>query len=308
MQRIARTRGVRGAAGWCALAVWGYLVAGDVLRGVVSALMGLRVTGASLGDPVGFTPAAAEVLSMLVSAGTLAAPVLLLLLVTRLRPQDLRVLLPSQWSPWFCLGLFLGLANLTNLLCGLLNLLLGKSPAVDAVPASGAPLVLDFLLLCVLPAVGEELLFRGALQGLMRPCGSAVAIFGPALLFALLHLDLTQSLTALSCGLFLGWLAERTGSILPGMLLHFANNCIAFGNLYLQLYAPAQAALAVQAFILLFFPLLGLVLLWHALRQDFRFSAGMRSGPAAWAVFTSPAYTLTALLLLVYTIVLGAAV
>ena len=64
-----------------------------------------------------------------------------------------------------------------------------------------------------------------------------MAIFGPALLFSLLHLDAIQGLTALVCGVFLGWLAERSGSILPGILLHFVNNCLAFCNLYLRLYA-----------------------------------------------------------------------
>ena len=62
----------------------------------------------------------------------------------------------------------------------------------------------------------------------MRPSGSSVAIFAPALLFALLHLDLAQSITALVCGIFLGWLVERSGSILPGMLLHFINNTLRF--------------------------------------------------------------------------------
>ena len=60
----------------------------------------------------------------------------------------------------------------------------------------------------------------------MRPCGSAAAIFAPALLFGVLHLDLAQGLTAFACGVFLGWLAERSGSILPGMLLHLVNNAL----------------------------------------------------------------------------------
>src|SRR5699024_8412697 len=124
-------------------------------------------------------------------------------------------------------------------------------------------------------AILEELLFRGALQGLMRPCGSAAAIFAPALLFALLHMDLAQGITAFVCGVFLGWLAERTGSILPGMLLHFVNNTIAFIVAYLQLYAPASTAMAAELFVLLFFPPVALWLIWHAMRQGFRFSAGL---------------------------------
>ena len=146
----------------------------------------------------------------------------------------------------------------------------------------------------------EELFFRGALQGLLRPSGSAAAIFGTALLFGLLHLDLAQGLTAFICAVFLGWLAERSGSILPGMLLHFINNTLAFLTLYLRLYAPAAAAAAVELFILLFFPVFAAWLIRHARGQGFRFSAGLRPGVDALNVFTSPAYSATVLFLVAY--------
>ena len=164
-------------------------------------------------------------------------------------------------------------------------------------------LVLSYLALCLLPAIGEELFFRGALQGLMRPCGSAAAIFAPALLFALLHLDLAQGITAFLGGLFLGWLAERTGSILPCMLLHLINNTIAFADIYLQLYAPGTLATAVELAILLGFPLLAGWLVWRAVtRQGFSFEAGLRPGAEIPAVFSSPAYTLAAAALAVLTL------
>lgn len=145
--------------------------------------------------------------------------------------------------------------NLGNCLGGLLGRLFHWQGGTTVLPASGAELVLSVLTLCVLPAVGEELLFRGALQGLMRPCGSAAAVFGPALLFALLHMNLSQGITAFLCGIFLGWLTERTGSVLPGMMLHLINNCIAFADIYLQMYAPNNIAMGIELFVLLFFPL-----------------------------------------------------
>ena len=55
----------------------------------------------------------------------------------------------------------------------------------------------------------------------MRPSGSAAAIFGPALLFGLLHLDLAQGLTAFACGVFSG-LACRA------VRQHFARDATAF--------------------------------------------------------------------------------
>lgn len=302
MQKFAKTRGVKGAASWCALAAVGYLLARYVLEALVSALMGLRVEGATLANPTGFSQTEAGLLSMVAALAAILLPILILLRLTRLRAEDLRLLLPAPWSPAFCLPVFLGAANAANLFGGLLGRLLGTQGSSPALPAGGGELVISFLSLCVVPAILEELFFRGALQGLMRPSGSAAAIFGPALLFALLHMDLAQGITAFVCGVFLGWLTERTGSVLPGMLLHFVNNTLAFAVVYLQLYAPGPAGLGAELFLLLVFPPLALWLIWHAMRQGFRFSAGLRPGVDAWDVFSSPAYTVAVLFLAVFSV------
>lgn len=297
---MAKTRGVRGAASWCAIAALFYLLVRGILYAGVGAVMGLIQPGASLAKPVGFDAATVALLQLIIGIGAIALPLLALLRVTRLRVDDLRITLPAPWSPAFCLPVFLGLANIANLAGALVLRLAGAESPSTSLPSGGLELFLQFLVLCVLPAVGEELLFRGALQGLMRPCGSAVAIFGPALLFALLHLDPIQGLTAFVCAVFLGWLAERSGSILPGMVLHFVNNCLAFLNLYLRLYAANNVSFALELFILLFFPLFGAWLIVHARQQGFRFSVGLRPGVDVLGVFSSPAYTLTVLFLFFY--------
>ena len=301
---MARSRGVRGAASLCAVAALLYLLARAVLYAAVSGLLGLVQPGASLARPVGVSDAVLAVLQILIGLGAILLPLWGLLRFSRLQRGDLRILLPAPWSPAFCLPVFLGAANAANLAGALLAGLLGAETTGARLPSSGPELFLQFMALCVLPAVTEELFFRGALQGLLRPCGSAAAIFGPALLFSLLHLDAIQGLTALVCGVFLGWLAERSGSILPGMLLHFVNNCLAFCNLYLRLYAPGDVSFAFELFVLLFFPLFSLWLLYHARKQGFHFSAGLRPGVDVLGVFTSPAYTVTVLFLLLYTVFL----
>ena len=103
-------------------------------------------------------------------------------------------------------------------------------------------------------------------------------------------------------GGFLGWLAERSGSILPGMLLHFCNNTLAFLNLYLRFYAPQPVSFGVELFILFFFPVFGVWLIWHARQQGFRFSAGLRPGVDVTEIFTSPVYDLAVVFLVCYTI------
>ena len=297
---MAKSRGVRGAAGLCAVSALVYLLARSVLYAGISALMGLLHSGASMAKPLGFSEVTIGFLQILIAVGSVAVPLALLLQLTRLRVSDLRINQPAPWSPGFCLPVFLGLANLANLAGALLSRLTGYEGSAEMLPSGGPELFVRMLALCAVPAVVEELFFRGAMQGLMRPCGSAAAIIGPALLFGVLHLDLAQGLTAFVCGVFLGWLAERSGSILPGMLLHFVNNLLAFLTIYLRLYAPAEVSFGVELFILLFFPLFGLWLLWHARGQGFRFSAGLRPGVDAAAVFTSLPYSLTVVFLVVY--------
>ena len=112
---LSNPRGVRGAASLCAVAALAYLFVQDLLTIFVSALMGMRVQGASLSDPVGFSVAAQGLLGIVVAAGSIVLPLWWLLRATRLQTQDLRILLPAPWSPAFCLVVFLGLANAGNL-------------------------------------------------------------------------------------------------------------------------------------------------------------------------------------------------
>lgn len=297
---MTKSRGVRGAAGGCAVASLVYLLARGLLTLLVSALMGLAHPGASLAKPLGFSGVSTALFQLLIGLGAIVLTLFFLLKVTRLKTRDLRIMLPAPWSPGFCLPVFLGVANLANLAGALINRLTGSPATSEMLPSGGPELLVQFLALCVMPAIAEELLFRGAFQGLMRPCGSAAAIFAPALLFGVLHLDLAQGLTAFACGVFLGWLAERSGSILPGMLLHFVNNALAFLTIYLRYYAPAEVSFGVELFILLFFPAFGAWMICNARRQGFSFSAGLRPGVDVLTVFTSPVYCATVLFLVAY--------
>lgn len=297
---MTKSRGVRGAAGGCAVASLVYLLARGLLTLLVSALMGLAHPGASLAKPLGFSGVSTALFQLLIGLGAIVLTLFFLLKVTRLKTKDLRIMLPAPWSPGFCLPVFLGVANLANLAGALINRLTGSPATSEMLPSGGPELLVQFLALCVMPAIAEELLFRGAFQGLMRPCGSAAAIFAPALLFGVLHLDLAQGLTAFACGVFLGWLAERSGSILPGMLLHLVNNALAFLTIYLRYYAPAELSFGVELFILLFFPAFGAWMICNARRQGFSFSAGLRPGVDVLTVFTSPVYCATVLFLVAY--------
>lgn len=88
-----------------------------------------------------------------------------------------------------------------------------------------------YIVLALLPPVVEEMVFRGAvLRSLLRwkPQRQWLMITLTAFLFALVHLNPAQMPHAFLIGLLLGWMYARTGSIVPGIAFHWANNTAAY--------------------------------------------------------------------------------
>jgi membrane protease YdiL (CAAX protease family) len=86
----------------------------------------------------------------------------------------------------------------------------------------------------LLPAIAEELFFRGLIFGLGREVvGARGALWVSAVLFGAVHFDLVQSPAAMLMGLFLGWSLLRGGSLPAVIAAHFVNNTVAtmFPNL-----------------------------------------------------------------------------
>jgi membrane protease YdiL (CAAX protease family) len=87
--------------------------------------------------------------------------------------------------------------------------------------------VLGLFLLAVTPGICEELLFRGAVQtGLQREFSPRKAILWQAVLFGLAHASIHRLLVTTAIGVVLGALRWRTGSVLPGILVHALYNAL----------------------------------------------------------------------------------
>jgi len=83
------------------------------------------------------------------------------------------------------------------------------------------------LLIAVVPAVCEELAFRGFILSGFRHLGhKRRAILYSALLFGIAHGVLQQSLIASLVGMVLGYVAVQGGSILPCMVFHLCHNTL----------------------------------------------------------------------------------
>ena len=89
-----------------------------------------------------------------------------------------------------------------------------------------------YLSLGILAPVAEELVFRGAiLRSLMDYFNHRlpwIPIVASALLFGAVHGNMAQFANAFTMGLLLGWLYYRTHSIVPGVVLHWVNNTVAY--------------------------------------------------------------------------------
>ena len=81
---------------------------------------------------------------------------------------------------------------------------------------------------CIFGPIMEEICFRGlVLEGLLKTrCRPWLAILISALLFALLHGLGANFVTAMLFGILVGWLYWRTGSIIPGIIIHITNNSL----------------------------------------------------------------------------------
>ena len=95
-----------------------------------------------------------------------------------------------------------------------------EGPAID----SFEKYIVLIIVSAVLPAVIEELLFRGLiLKGLLQ-FGRWKALIGSAVLFSLFHLNPSQTVYQFILGIVLAVVVLKTGKLMYAMILHFVNN------------------------------------------------------------------------------------
>lgn len=173
------------------------------------------------------------------------------------------------------LGICLGVCSLSNYLSSWIAMLIQRSfpetlPTYRAdIPTQGVPMALGIISAAVLPAVLEELLFRGAILQAARPFGDGFAILVSALAFTLCHTTVPQLLPALLAGLLFGFFTVLSGSLWVTVAIHCFYNLLAaavelagtMGGTQLQLLASVSISAGS-----LLFCIVGLLVLLHRLR------------------------------------------
>lgn len=121
---------------------------------------------------------------------------------------------------------FFMLSNyMTNLFLGNMELIgMPVNQSSSGFEKSWVNLAVYVLSVAVIPAMTEEFLFRGVLLGILKKYGESFSVVATSLLFGLMHHNFVQIPFAFVGGLVFGYITIYTGSIVPAMAVHFANN------------------------------------------------------------------------------------
>jgi membrane protease YdiL (CAAX protease family) len=179
-----------------------------------------------------FDPGRDGLAALLVSvpASSLALIAIAWLAAGRPRREGLR-LLPGRASARVIVVMIVGVLALSQALESL-AILLGVGPGANLDWIAGAlagagpvSLLLAVLVIGGLAPVGEELFFRGfMLTRLRRVWSAGPAILLTAIAFGVIHGEWVHGVLATGIGIYLGLVTERSGSVVPAVICHVANN------------------------------------------------------------------------------------
>ncbi len=91
-------------------------------------------------------------------------------------------------------------------------------------------LLLSLVIISIIPAISEELIFRGVIQKLFIDLSrnKHFGIILTAILFSARHMDIAGFLPRFALGAILGYMYLWSGSIYLSIVAHFTNNLLAF--------------------------------------------------------------------------------
>ena len=95
--------------------------------------------------------------------------------------------------------------------------------------------LVSLLSVVILPAVVEELLFRGLIFKGLKPYGKVFSVTISALIFSVYHMSIDQLIYPFLVGLLLGVIMHKENNILYCIAIHFTNNFLSLTLSYLNI-------------------------------------------------------------------------
>lgn len=140
----------------------------------------------------------------------------------------------KKHSPLLGIGVFfLAFWGITagNIVADVLTILfpvLESSSQAASLPAAEnmRAVITELLYAAAIPALMEELAFRGIVTGGLRKWGDKFAVIMGSVLFALVHGNLIQMPATFLAGIFMGYAYVRTNCLWTPIAIHFVNNAM----------------------------------------------------------------------------------
>ncbi|MFZ4798058.1 MAG: CPBP family intramembrane glutamic endopeptidase [Bacteroidia bacterium] len=122
-------------------------------------------------------------------------------------------------------------------------------------------LLFNIVIVAVIPAITEEVFFRGCLQNFVRRCfyNLHVSVIFTAIIFSAIHGDYFGFLPRFMFGLVLGYAFAYSGNIWVSIVGHFLNNCITIVAYFIAQKNPNIAFLKDDYSFPIIFTLIGCV-------------------------------------------------
>ncbi|MCL2648428.1 MAG: CPBP family intramembrane metalloprotease [Phycisphaerales bacterium] len=129
-----------------------------------------------------------------------------------------------KWQAWAGVGVLIPLLGLNYVYHAMLQGLAGHD--LSRLPTD-LSLPVAIVVFCAFPAVAEEIAFRGLVQyWLDISLAPAKALVLGSAMFAALHFSLLSFPYLFLVGVLLALVRRQTGSLYPGMLIHFLHNLV----------------------------------------------------------------------------------
>ena len=117
--------------------------------------------------------------------------------------------------------------------------------------------LISLISLAVIPAVCEELVFRGVIVNSLKHKGQLFAIIFSSIMFSLFHFSPSQLIYPICFGLILAIVYLRTNNILFPILLHFINNAL---TLSIQYFSGSSSSVFAHSTFNLIYAIITLVI------------------------------------------------
>ncbi len=157
-----------------------------------------------------------------------AQPIMDIRLTDMLKPYKGFAKDGAMWTP-----LSITFNILIGIIAGMITTILNEggisvpTPDFTIKTPSKYAIVIQLVYVCLIGPFVEELIYRGLIIKLLSPYGKLISAFMSALIFGLMHGNISQAMSAFGGGLIYALITVRYNSIAPTIVMHILNNSIA---------------------------------------------------------------------------------